>query len=382
MSLLESPVTSVTVGPEGTVLLAASGKSACLHPQWLRHRSIEPGQINPTNRQRLFTPTDIDADLRVETASVGGDTMTVSFSDGHVAHLNLTGIYHALGWAPDPEEPPAPVAWTEPLAEFPYVDWNDIGWDPDTQSDAAVVQALGQFFAHGYVVLRNTPAEPGTVERVANRLGYLVGCNWGTIFDVRTEQNPTDLAYTSIELKAHTDGPYRRPQPGIQMLHCIVNGAPGGDSTLVDGLACFEAMRAEVPELFDAMCTTPVIHRYDMGTDTVVSRGYTFELDNAGRFLQIRFNSKLDEPVVTGDGDLSAYYEGRRWMQRWLNDPAHQVMFRLEPGDIMFMDNLRVLHGRTEFDASKGPRHLQGCYIEHDRPDTLYRLAVRRGNDR
>jgi gamma-butyrobetaine dioxygenase len=37
-----------------------------------------------------------------------------------------------------------------------------------------------------------------------------------------------------------------------------------------------------------------------------------------------------------------------------------------------------VLHGRTEFDAAKGVRHLQGAYIDHDGPDTMFRLAVRR----
>ena len=78
------------------------------------------------------------------------------------------------------------------------------------------------------------------------------------------------------------------------------------------------------------------------------------------------------------DGDLDAFYRGRRWLTEWLNDPAHQVTFRLEPGDVMFMDNIRVLHGRTEFDASNGVRHLQGAYIDHDGPDTMYRLTVRR----
>ena len=44
----------------------------------------------------------------------------------------------------------------------------------------------------------------------------------------------------------------------------------------------------------------------------------------------------------------------------------------------MFMDNHRALHGRTKFDSSKGHRHLQGAYIDHDGPDTMYRLAIRR----
>ena len=78
-------------------------------------------------------------------------------------------------------------------------------------------------------------------------------------------------------------------------------------------------------------------------------------------------------------GENTAFgFACRRWLTEWCNDPAHQVTFRLEPGDVMFMDNRRAMHGRTSFDASKGRRHLQGCYIEHNGPDTLHRLAVRR----
>ena len=43
------------------------------------------------------------------------------------------------------------------------------------------------------------------------------------------------LAYTSLGLSPHTDNPYRKPVPCIQLLHCIINEVSGGHSTLVDG---------------------------------------------------------------------------------------------------------------------------------------------------
>ena len=270
------------------------------------------------------------------------------------------------------------VLESAPLDEFPYVDWNAIGFDPAHQDDAAAIEFLDAFFRHGYVVFRNTPAEVGTVARVADRLGYLVGQNFGWVFDVEAKPSPTDLAYTAFALAAHSDEPYRRPVPGIQMLHCIRNEAVGGDSTLVDGLAAALALEAEHPDWHAALVETEVVWRYDMGTDTVVNRGHLLEYDRHGRYRQIRLNTKLDEPIVRPGVDLDAFYAGRRWLTAWTNDPAHQVTFRLEPGDLMFMDNHRALHGRTAFDPTTGHRHLQGCYIEHDGPDTMYRLAVRR----
>ncbi len=372
-----APTVDATIEPAG-VPFRHGDAQILLHPQWLRHRSTEAGQVEETNRQRLFTPVDIDPTLTVESCAVIGDVLDTVFSDGHRALLDLPAIERALGWRVDPEAPPEPEPWSVPLADFPYVDWGDITFDAVTEDLDAVIEFLSAFFRHGYVVLRNTPAVAGTVARVADRLGYLVGQNFGSVFDVRATPQPTDLAYTSIALLAHSDQPYRRPVPGIQMLHCIRNEAPGGDSTLVDGLAAANALLVEHPQWHAALVDTEVEWRYDMGIDTVVNRGHVLEYDRHGRYTQIRINTKLDEPIVRPGVDLDAFYAGRRWLAQWTNDPAHQVTFRLEPGDIMFMDNHRALHGRTAFDPTRGRRHLQGCYIEHDGPDTMYRLAVRR----
>ncbi len=362
----------------------AGGHTAVLHPNWLRDHTQEPSQIEATNRQRLFTPLDLPLDLAAVGCSVEPDALVVEFSDSHRARYRFDWLARTLGWVDDPEQPPAAAAWVGPVDLFPYVDWTGIGWTMADQDPTAVLGMLSAFYRHGFVVLRQTPTEAGTVERIANRLGYLVPTNFGPIFDVRTEPKPADLAYTAIGLAAHTDLPYRQPVPGIQLLHCLANNSPGGDSTLVDGLAAASAVADHDPELFRALTETEVEYRYDMVSDTVVGRGRTIELDRNGRFVGVRLNPKLDSPVIRQGADvnasqaeLGAFYRARRWFVDWVNDPAHVVRFRLEPGDVMVMDNHRVLHGRTEFDPTRGRRHLQGCYIEHDGPDTLYRLTVR-----
>ena len=42
------------------------------------------------------------------------------------------------------------------------------------------------------------------------------------------------------------------------------------------------------------------------------------------------------------------------------------IEFKLLPGDLLMMDNYRLLHGRTSFNANEGNRFLQGCYIDYD----------------
>ena len=82
----------------------------------------------------------------------------------------------------------------------------------------------------------------------------------------------TDLAYTSLPLDPHTDNPYRCPVPGVQLLHCLANETSGGLSTLVDGFAAAEALRARDKAAFEVLTRTPVRFRYrDDTTDLVAS---------------------------------------------------------------------------------------------------------------
>ena len=57
-----------------------------------------------------------------------------------------------------------------------------------------------------------------------------------------------------------------------------------------------------------------------------------------------------------------------------LEDTAYRIQFKLGPGGLFIVDNLRVMHGRTGYAATGGERHLQGCYA--DRDGLRSRLAV------
>ena len=53
------------------------------------------------------------------------------------------------------------------------------------------------------------------------------------------------------------------------------------------------------------------------------------------------------------------------------------IQFKLEPGDLMIMDNHRTLHGRTAYSMNIGERHLQGCYIDHDATEGKLRRLLK-----
>jgi gamma-butyrobetaine dioxygenase len=62
---------------------------------------------------------------------------------------------------------------------------------------------------------------------------------------------------------------------------------------------------------------------------------------------------------------MTDYYAAYRLMSELIEDPGLAVRFKLAPGELFIVDNLRVLHARTAF-ASGGERWLQGCYADKD----------------
>ncbi len=77
---------------------------------------------------------------------------------------------------------------------------------------------------------------------------------------------------------------------------------------------------------------------------------------------------------------LDLYYKARKKISDFYNSKKFRIEFKLISGDIMMMDNYRLLHGRTAYDANEGKRFLQGCYIDHDSSEGKFRHLKRKFN--
>lgn len=350
------------------VLLREGADEVVLPALWLRQYSAEPSELDEVTGQRLFDPHLLPVDLALTAAEVADGVLTVTFSDGHTSSYAVDRLasLRTLG-----DGVPAPVVWKAGdgiPAVHPFAALDD----PETER-----AVLEDFLVHGTVVLDGVPTEPGTILTAARRLGFVRETNFGALFDVRSYPGSTDLAYRAVPLSAHTDNPYRVPVPGIQLLHCLVNETTGGLSSLVDGLAAAEILRAEDPVGFDLLATVPVRFTYrDDGTE-IVAVLPVVALDRDGAVTGLSYSPRLDEVPLLPDDDLRRYQAARSRLSELLASPDLQVEFLLQPGQLMVFDNNRVLHGRTGFDPNEGLRHLQGCYIDSDGPRTRYRVLTR-----
>ncbi len=358
----------------GRLVVCLDGVDRTFHALWLLDRSLDPADADPTNRQRLFDPADVPSDLTIEAAfDDSSGAIGVAFNDGTTRTFTLSQLRQWTG--DDLDAPPTPRAWAH-LDALPSISWHEVCRGGD-----ALCDVIGAFHELGCFVITGSPTAPGSLLDIAGRFGRVSPTSFGTLFDVRSVPDPEDLAYTSVGLSAHLDQPYRRPTPGLQFLHTLVNEAPGGESTVVDGLAAIEALRRHDPSWFATLCDLPIEFRYDIGTDVVVATAPVIELHPDGTLRQFRFSPRLDFAPYAEPTVLDAYYAARRWIAEWLNDPAHQIEFKMAPGDVLVVDNHRVLHGRRPFDAAGGHRHLQGCYIDHDGPATMWRLLTRQHHE-
>ena len=349
------------------------GRRYAIHPLWLRERCQDAATIDVRTGQRLADPSDLDLQLTLTAvARFASGRLHVRFSDGHRSDFLEQDILAEAALPPGDHDLPAPRLWDAKLALGERARWSE------QPGEAELSAWVAQFLELGFIIFSGVPSEPGAVLRVGSAFGFTRVTNFGALFDVRSTPEATDLAYTAVPLDAHTDNPYRSPVPGVQLLHCLVNETSGGLSTLVDGFAAASALRARDAEAYRLLSQTAVRFRYrDAGTELVASAP-PIDLDVTGAVQAVHFSPRLDLVPLAPPAQLTAYYRARRAFDRLLRSPEFEIRFLLEAGELVMMDNRRLLHGRTGFDPAEGRRHLQGCYIDIDGPRSLYRVLRRR----
>ena len=241
-------------------------------------------------------------------------------------------------------------------------------------------ELLKSFYKYGFVIIKKVPTHDNFIVKFANSIGNIRPTNFGEFFNVKSVPKPNDLAYTSLALSPHTDNPYRKPVPCIQLLHCIENEVTGGFSTLVDGFKVANHLKKNYPEYFKILTKIKVKFKFTDKDVILENNGELIELDGLGNLKQIRFSTRLDYVPVLEKKKLDLYYKARKKISDFYNSKKFRIEFKLISGDIMMMDNYRLLHGRTAYDANEGKRFLQGCYIDHDSSEGKFRHLKRKFN--
>ena len=360
---------AVTIEDGGAYLALETGMGRQrFHAVWLRDNAWDAETRSPGNGQRLIALRDISPDIRIEAAEVAGTALNVTFApEGKTVAYDL-GWLEAHGY----DRPALPeTGWTAPgieiwdsrlMANVPVGDSGAVSGNVEAKRDW-----LAKVARYGFGKLTGGPVEPGSLFKVVELFGYVRETNYGRHFEVRTEVNPTNLAYTGLGLQAHTDNPYRDPVPTVQVLYCLESSAKGGENMVVDGFAAALRLREENPDWFDVL--TKYCARFEYAGEKGVrlrSRRPMIELAPDGELIAVRFNNRSAAAITDVPfDDMATYYAAYRRLGEIIDDPAMEVTFRLNPGECFIVDNTRVLHARKGYSGS-GTRWLQGCYADKD----------------
>jgi gamma-butyrobetaine dioxygenase len=357
-----------TQGTPRVLLKNPSGQTE-LPALWLRARSLDPSQRDVITGQRLMNPHQLPDDLHLLDARLDGKGLHLSFSDGFSGSFDpqelIDGSVLSTG-------SPAARPWRADLQPLPLYRW------PELQQEEVLHRALRDFLERGFLLVHETPTQADSILQIAQRFGFVRTTNFGSFFEVYSRPDSTDLAYRPVALGPHTDNPYRTPVPGIQILQCLQNETSGGLSTLVDSLAVAAQLRQEDPEGFALLSRVPVRFEYRDATTHLVSVKPMIDVDGEGRMTGVHYSPRLDDIPLMSQEDTVRYHRARKRLGQLFEDPAYELRFKLNPGEMMMFDNNRVLHGRTAFDPSEGHRQLQGCYVDLDGPRSTYLVLQRK----
>lgn len=193
------------------------------------------------------------------------------------------------------------------------------------------------------------------------RLHFGLGAHLGTAIEqsarhdrighVRKEPSPELRGYLSdTELGPHTD--YHE----LLSLASVVASREGGVSGFVSSAAVFGAIRDERPDLLE-----PLLEGYYYPTSLETVTDYkvpSFSVvdGHVALYNYVIFISQAAE--IRGETVPLKLVEALRFLFEVAARPEFMVRFTMQPGEIVFWHNFRVMHSRTGFKNEPGRERL------------------------
>ncbi len=237
---------------------------------------------------------------------------------------------------------------------------------------------------HGYAVVDAWDTEPETVKTVAEHFGRvqshiradangIVGISTAVMVNRDWEPYRSEyIGVSSEEFLPHTDGTFVQGlvrqgdgyvelyPPKMLVLQCAQNAAVGGGSVLIDGQRVYDALAEEHPRYLDALSTKGCV-AYCRDDQVALGSAVFDTLDDGTVMLRFRY-------------DAAAYVAEWAWeafhalQEGYFSNPRYQSEFKLGSGQIVLIDNYRMLHGRAAFTSENTgrTRSLRRVWVARD----------------
>ena len=336
------------------------------HFLWLRDNC--PSVIHPTANMRIFNILSVTKKIYPKEININKTKLIIYWSEkNHISNFEIKWLRdHCYSLNKNKKYISPYFFWDQRLKKT----FNIIKIDHDKvlSNENILKKWLQLLHEYGFAIIKNAPTKKKSAFKILNKISHHRETFFGTPFEVINVPKPKNTAYTADALRNHTDLPYFEYAPGYQFLHCLVNDAKGGNSSVVDGFAVANYLKKNEKEVFKVLTNTYVKFKDTDYTQkaTRVLHSSLITLTKDKDFNDIRFSMAAMGTVDVDSNKMKKFYEAYYLFAKLLHSKKFKIDFRLESGDIFCFNNRRVLHGRTSFDPNSGNRHLQGYYIERD----------------
>ncbi len=209
----------------------------------------------------------------------------------------------------------------------------------------------------GFAIVRAWDTAPETLTYIAGHFGRIQRhpkADATGVVTVRPERQrgegfERNVSKTSAEFQLHTDGSfidgvvpvgdslYRTGPPCLFLLQCVTPAEEGGTSVLVDTQEALAALREEAP--YEARLATEARVLTYFGGDQTAMDFPLFERQSSGAY-RVRFRADLAAVAPWAKDAI------RKIVDEYFLSGRFAVRFQLEAGDILVVDNQRMIHGR------------------------------------
>lgn len=255
---------------------------------------------------------------------------------------------------------------------------------PALQAFLGAVQA-SMFHGTGVAVAGRLPVAEWGVERARRAVALMAhvmgpptqqthdGVILYTVEDRGLRPGPgVRRSLTNVEQPFHSDGPWVARPPWVVALYCLRQARQGGLSRCVSLRALVEDLASEDAALAERLTRDLWWHRQaeHAAGDTPVSRHPMVWHDAAGRWCGRFYADYVQSGYRTAGEPMDL--PARRALERLeaLSQESHRwLQYRLEAGDVAWINNRWCVHARTGFKAvapGAGPRLLMRVWHRLD----------------
>jgi len=258
--------------------------------------------------------------------------------------------------------------------DTPYIDFSELINENQEPNEEGLFKWLQHVDQEGVCVIQNISfsdsSDKAPVQRIAEWIAPLMKTIYADVFDVRSEPQPINIAYTPKALRLHQDMPYYESPPFLQMLHCVNfdEHVKGGESTFLDTFIIAKEFREKHPAAFKTLTKLPCLFQKNhTQRDDPVRLFYRrphIQVNDRDEFIAMYWSPPFEGPFKGSLQEAEEYYEAYLKLNNLIErlQTSHGIKLRLKNGEMVTFNQRRMLHGRESF-SQDGGRHLQGCYI-------------------